>query len=122
VIEACALARRAIENALRGQPDMAADAAVQRRKGELLREAQVTLDAIRALAGPGIADPLDDPTTLARAVAAGVMDAPQLRNNPFARGQVQTRYVGGACVAVDGGGQPISETERFAALLKEHNV
>src|SRR5690242_3019137 len=32
VIEACGLARRAIENALRGQPDMTADPTVQRRK------------------------------------------------------------------------------------------
>jgi hypothetical protein len=49
VIEACKLARRAIENALRGQPDMTADPAVQQRKEELAREAKVTLDAIRAL-------------------------------------------------------------------------
>jgi hypothetical protein len=117
VIEACALARRAIENALRGQPDMTADPAVQRRKDELLREAQVTLAAIRALAEPGVADPLADPATLARAVTTGILDAPHLRNNPFALGQVQTRYVDGACVAFDGAGRPISEFERLAARL-----
>jgi hypothetical protein len=120
VIEACSLARRAIENALRGQPDMTADMAIQRRKQQLIEEAQVTLDAIRSVAEPGVADPLADPATLARAVTRGILDAPHLRNNPFALGQVQTRYLGGACVAVNAAGRPISETERLQTLLKEH--
>ncbi|MGQ9625554.1 MAG: cobalamin-dependent protein [Anaerolineae bacterium] len=118
VIEACKLARRAIENALRGQPDMTADPAIQKRRDELIREAQVTLEAIRALAGPDVADPLTDPATLARAVKMGVLDAPHLRNNPFARGQIATRIdQRGACVAVDPAtGRVLSEEERVAAL------
>ena len=114
VIEACKLARRAIENGL-GGPDMTADPAVQQRKQELLKEARVTLEAIRALAGPGVADPLTDPVTLARAVTAGIMDAPHLRNNPFARGQVITRIdKRGACVAAHPlTGQTISEEKRI---------
>ena len=51
VIAACRIARRAIEDALRGAPDMAADPRVQARKAELIAEAQVTLEAIRSLAG-----------------------------------------------------------------------
>lgn len=118
VIESCNLARRAIENALRGQPDMTTDPAVQQRKEELLREAQVTLAAIRALAGPGVDDPFVDPPTLARAVLSGVLDAPHLRDNPFARGRVVTRIDGrGACVAVDPRtGRPWSEAERISSL------
>ena len=118
VIEACKLARRAVENALRGQPDMTADPAVQQRKEELVQEAQVTLAAIRALAEPGVADPLTDPATLARAVTSGVLDAPHLCNNPFARGQIVTRInPRGACVAVDlTTGRTLSEEERIAAL------
>jgi methylmalonyl-CoA mutase cobalamin-binding subunit len=122
VIEACALARRAIENALRGQPDMTADPAVQRRKEQLVREAQLTLAAIRELGGLGVADPLTDPATLARAVTVGILDAPHLRNNPFALGQMQTRYIDSACVAIDDAGRPITESDRLALLLKEHNV
>jgi hypothetical protein len=118
VIEACKLARRAVENALRGQPDMAADAAVQARREELVGEAQVTLEAICALAGPGAADPLTDPATLARAVTSGVLDAPHLRNNPFARGRIITRIdVRGACVVVDPAtGRALSEEERLGQL------
>jgi len=102
VIEACKMARRAIENALHGQPNMTADPVVQRRREELIGEAQVTLQAIRTLAGPEVADPFTDPPTLARAVTSGILDAPHLRNNPFARGQIVSRIdQRGACVAVD---------------------
>jgi len=118
VIEACALARRAIENALRGAPDMAADPQVQARKAELLDEAEVTLQAIRDLADDDVDDPLTDAATLARAVTTGILDAPHLRNNPYARGQIVTRIdARGACVAVDPAtGRPLSERERIARL------
>ncbi|MDW7992285.1 MAG: methionine synthase, partial [Anaerolineae bacterium] len=118
VIEACRLAQRAIENALRGQPDMTADPLVQERKKELIREAQVTLEAIRALADPDVSDPLTDPATLARAVTTGILDAPHLRNNPYARGQIVTRVdERGACVAVDPDtGRSLCEEERLARL------
>jgi hypothetical protein len=80
---------------------MTADPRIQTRKTQLIAEATRTLDAIRSLAGPGVADPLTDPATLARAVTSGILDAPQLRNNPFARGQVRTQIVNGACVAIE---------------------
>jgi hypothetical protein len=119
VIEGCKLADRAIENALRGQPDMTADPVMQQRKEELIREAWVTLEAIRALAGPDVADPLTDPATLTRAVTSGILDAPHLRNNPFARGQIVSRIdQRGACVAADPvDGRALSEEERLADLL-----
>ncbi|MBN1977649.1 MAG: methionine synthase, partial [Anaerolineae bacterium] len=118
VIEACKLARRAIQNALHGQPDMSADPAVQARKDELVREAQTTLEAIRSLAELAVPDPFVDPATLARAVTSGLLDAPHLRNNPFARGQVVTRVdARGACVAVDAAtGKALSEEERIGRL------
>jgi hypothetical protein len=118
VIEACKLARRAVENALSGQPDMAADPAVQHRKNELIQEAQVTLEAIRTLAEPGVADPFTHPGTLGGAVASGVLDAPHLQGNEFARGKIVTRIdARGACVAVDPStGQAISEEERIGRL------
>jgi hypothetical protein len=118
VIEACRMASRAIENALRGQPDMAADAAVQQRRRELVAEAQVTLQAIRAMAPPDGVDAYTDPATLARAVQVGILDAPHLRNNPFAHGQIVSRIDRrGACQAVDPvTGQALSEEERIARL------
>ena len=121
VIEACTLARRAIENALHGQPDMTADPIVQRRKQELIFQAQVTLDAIRRLAKADVADPLTDPATLAKAVTSGILDAPHLRNNAFARGDIQTRLdARGACVATDPAtGKALPEQRRMAQIVAD---
>jgi hypothetical protein len=119
VIEACELARRAIENNLRGAPDLTADPLVQTRKVELISEAKVTLEAIQRLAQSGVSDPLVDAPTLARAVTMGILDAPQLRNNPYGRGQIITRLLQGKCLAVDRNGHPLTEAERLAQLNKE---
>ena len=116
VIAACKVARRAIENALAGAPDLTLDPKVQARKETLVAEAQVTLDAIRALARPGVTSPLTDPAILASAVAKGILDAPHLANNPFARGRVRTRMRDGACVVIDDSGRSLSERERLARL------
>ncbi len=118
VIEACGLARRAIANALNGAPDMTADQMVQARVEELIAEAQITLNAILGLAPPDITEPLTDPTTLARAVSVGILDAPHLRNNPFALGRIVTRVdQRGASLAIDlEGNEPLSEAERIAKL------
>lgn len=120
VIEATKLARRSVENALRGQPDMTADPAVQARKEELINEAQVTLDAIRSLGGSELGDPLTNPVTLTKAVTAGILDAPHLRNNRFGRGQVATRIdERGACLAIDPAtGCALTEAQRIQ-LLKD---
>ncbi len=119
VIEASRIAHRAIENAVRGAPDMTADPAVQNRKQELLEETRITLAAILNLAAPGVADPWTDPATLAKAVTSGILDAPQLKNNPFGRGQIRTLIVNGMCLAVDPDGRPLSESDRLALLGKE---
>jgi hypothetical protein len=118
VIAACKVARRAVENALAGAPDMMQDPRVEARATELVDEAHVALDAIRRLASRDATDPLRDPAALARAVTYGILDAPHLRNNPFARGQVATRIDRrGACVAVDAEtGRPLTEEERLAGL------
>jgi hypothetical protein len=80
--------------------------------------ARAHLAAIGSLASPGSTDPLTEPATLAQAVAAGVLDAPQLRNNPFARGQIVTRIdERGACVVVDAtSGLALTEEQRLARL------
>lgn len=119
VIEACGLARRAIENSLRGAPDMTADPLVRARREELAAEAKITLDSIRSLADAETPEPLTDPRTLTEAVRTGILDAPQLRNNPFAPGRIRTRILKGACVAVDGAGKVLSEIERLDTNLKE---
>jgi hypothetical protein len=116
VIEASRIARRAIENALHGAPDMTADPAITKRRKRLVKQAKALLEAIAGLAQPGVVDPLTDPATLTRAVTCGLMDAPQLRNNRFGRGEIRTRVIHGASVAVDGRGKAITEQERLSKL------
>ena len=119
IIAASRMARQAIDNALAGQPDMTRDPLIQARVRELVAEAQITLDAICNLADNTVADPLTDPTTLARSVTSGILDAPHLKINPFAKGMIQTHISDGACVAVGAAGDPLSESERIARLFKE---
>ena len=57
VIEAGKIVRRAIENAVRGAPDMTADPAITKRRKELVKEADLLLEAISALAGPELMTP-----------------------------------------------------------------
>ncbi|NMC83858.1 MAG: methionine synthase, partial [Anaerolineaceae bacterium] len=118
VIEACQMAQRAIENALRGAPDMLADPHVQARAEELESEARITLDALRVIAREDSLDPLTDPVVLASAVSLGILDAPQLRNNPFARGEIDTRIIDGKCLAVDANGRPLDERQRLKVFFR----
>jgi len=118
VIVACGLARRAVENAIRGMPQMTADPKVQKRAKELVAEAQETLQAIRSLAGPECDDPLTDAAVLARAVSLGVLDAPHLQNNSYAKGSIMTTIdLRGACISVDPEtGLPWTEPQRIGSL------
>jgi methylmalonyl-CoA mutase cobalamin-binding subunit len=117
VIQASKIVRRAITNAL-GAPNMTRSPEVQDRKRTLITEARITLEAIQGLAGQGVDDPLADPSTLAKAVTAGVLDAPQLMNNSFGRGMIRTRIMEGACEAVDESGRVLSERERLSKLQR----
>ncbi|HSL43128.1 MAG TPA: cobalamin B12-binding domain-containing protein [Anaerolineales bacterium] len=117
IIEASKIARRAIENALRGAPDMTADREITKRRKELVKEADLLLEAIVGLAGPEVDDPLIETATLTRAVTSGLMDAPQLRNNKFGCGEVRTMIVNGANLAVDAKGKVITEQKRLSKFI-----
>lgn len=117
IIEASLAARRSIENALAGQPEMTFDPKIQARKKYLIEQTQFTLQAIKAISLNGTADPLTDAETLTKAVELGILDAPQLKNNPFARGKIRTRVVDGGNEAVDELGNPITEQDRLKDYL-----
>lgn len=116
IIDAAKMARRSIENALAGQADMLQDAAVIKRRDEIISEARILLRAIRNVHGSKATDPFTDPETLANSVKLGILDAPHLKNNAFARGTIRTRIINGACEGVDQNNQKIAESIR----LKEH--
>ncbi len=122
VIAASKLARRAIQNALGGQPDMRADPQVQARCKELVHEVQYTLMLIQKTWGSEADDPLIDPRILSKLVTSGLLDAPQLRNNPYAPGKMKTRILQGKCLAVDAKGEPLSEDKRLKSINLENGL
>ena len=100
VIESCRLARRSIENAM-GQPDMTYDPLIQERKEQIINESNQMIKEILSLAPTGVVDPLADAATLTNAVSCGILDAPQLINNPYAKGKIRTHIDrNGACVTI----------------------
>jgi methylmalonyl-CoA mutase cobalamin-binding subunit len=115
VIEASKIARRAIQNTM-GAPDMTSDPAIKKRRKDLAAEANAILDSIRRLSASN-SDPFTDPVALSRAVTSGILDAPQLLNNKFGRGEVRTRIVDGASKAVDPDGRPLPEAKRMEAIM-----
>ena len=117
IIEACGMARKAIENALRGAPDMTSDPAIQSQVHHLVSEANNTLQAIHHLGANLAPDPFTDPVTLEKAVKLGIMDAPQLQNNPFALGKIKTRLINGSCVVINLDGSLLSEAVRLEQYL-----
>ncbi len=123
VIDGAHVVRGAIQLALQGLPDMAADPAVQERKRELVAEARLLLEAIAGLAPADVQDPLTHAPTLARAVHLGLLDAPHLMGNKEGLGQVAVRFEDGACRAFDrAAGRVLSEAERQAAILTRGGV
>ncbi|UCD97697.1 MAG: cobalamin B12-binding domain-containing protein [Chloroflexota bacterium] len=119
VIEASKIARRAIENALAGQPEMKSDPVILDRKEKIIQESRVTLKSIRELGDSNKMDPFIDPITLTKAVKIGILDAPQLRNNLFARGEIRSQIIKGANIAVDSNRQQLSEEERISSLIMD---
>lgn len=134
VIESCRIARGAIRSCLQGMPDMTRDDRVIARRDRLIRDAGVLLEGIaevhRLLLEGAIpvdrrADPLEvgqdpftDPVTLATAIGLGILDAPHLKGNPSACGEVVTAMVDGACVAVDPvTRKPVPEDVRIERIL-----
>jgi hypothetical protein len=116
IIEASKLARRAIENALPGQPDMQVDPLIQSRRKQLVAESKITIQSICDIAESDVVDPLVDPEILAHSIQLGILDSPQLRNNPYALGKIKTRIVNGSCLSVDDSGQQLSEKRRMKSL------
>ena len=117
VIDASRMARRAIENALAGQPNMLMDPVLIRRKNELVKESRLTLQAIQKMFSGKEGDPFTSPENLAEALKKGILDAPHLKNNQFARGEIVTRILNGACEAVDQYGKKLAEADRLNQLI-----
>ena len=101
---------------------MRVDPLIQNRRDQLVAESKITIQSIIEFAESEVLDPLVDPDNLSRIVQYGILDAPQLRNNPFARGKIRTRIVGGTCLAVDDSGQQLTEERRIMSLANRQKA
>ena len=102
VIKSCLMARKAIESGLYDQIDFVSGQNVQERVDELVDETKVLIRAIQNLGEKGVTNPLSDAAVLSNAVSSGLLDAPQLANNPFARGESFTMIDNrGANISID---------------------
>ena len=120
IIESCKITRRVIHDCLLGTPNPLDDKELLMRKNELVKEAQRLIATIRSLGDESSIDPLIEPVTYVRAVRMGVLDAPDLRNNPIAKGLLKTKMIDGACLAINPDtGNPIDEITRLGQLGQE---
>ncbi|MFQ5833456.1 MAG: cobalamin B12-binding domain-containing protein [Candidatus Thorarchaeota archaeon] len=117
IIESCKIARRVIHDCLLGTPNPLGDKEVLKRKNELVKEAKLLVAVVHSLSDGTSRDPLIEPKTYVQAVGKGILDAPHLRNNPIAKGQLRTEMVHGACLAIDPKNKtPIDEMTRLNRL------
>jgi hypothetical protein len=116
VIHSCNIVHGVLQNCLGGLPDMLGTGSVQVRKRQLLEEARILLDALREFGKDRAEDPWTDPSTLAAAIAEGLLDAPHFRGNRHLCGRITTRLIDGAWWAIDERGEPMTEEGRIRAF------
>ncbi len=117
IVESTKIVRGVIRSCLTGQADPTKDEVVQNRKNELLKEARYLISFIKNTYAEFSEDPLFDPAVLSDCVRRGILDAPHIVKNDVYRGILQTRMVGGACVAYDvNAKKALSEKERINML------
>jgi len=117
IIESCQIAKGAVAKAMLGMPRPEADPRIASRKAQLTDEARFLIDAVKRTGGKDMKEPLTSPEVLHLAIRRGLLDAPDLKGNPVARGAITTAMVNGACVAVDkASNMPILERDRVARL------
>lgn len=122
IIESCKIVRGVIKNEFLGPVNMVNDKNVQKRKEELIKEAKIIIEAIKAI-GPKDKDPLTDPETLTKSVKIGILDAPHLKGNPACKGTLTTRVISGALYAYDNENKRIiHEEERINRILNALNI
>lgn len=117
VIKSCKIVRQVIKECRRGAPNARLDPRIFERKEQLVSEASLLLRVLTELPEDKSLHPLLNPATYVLALKQGILDAPGLKGNPTARGQLQTRMIDGACYAVDKNGEILSESNRLEAIV-----
>jgi len=119
VVESCKIAKKAIDLAMQSQINLTNLENIQERIQELIIDAKTLINAICQLGDGSSVDPLTNSVVLSKAIFEGLLDAPQLVNNPFGKGEISTMIDHrGACVAFDKNtGKNISEENRISEIM-----
>ncbi len=102
IIESCKIVTQIINKSLSSNLDFI-NSSILKRKNQLIKQAQEIIHLIPNLAYnlEEAKDPYVNPTVLNRLVKHGIFDAPHLKNNKYAKGEIQTRIIDGACYSWD---------------------
>jgi len=102
IIESCKIVSQVINKVLSSNLELINDD-IMKRKDELIKQAQEIIHLIPYLAQDleEAKDPYVNPTVLNRLVKYGIFDAPHLKNNKFAKGEIQTKIINGKCYSWD---------------------
>lgn len=102
IIESCKIVDQVISKVYSSNLKIA-DEKIQQRKEELIKQAKWIIDIIPFLAknNKESKNPYINHKVLNRVVKFGIFDAPHLKNNKFALGQIKTKIIDGACYSWD---------------------
>jgi glutamate mutase epsilon subunit len=122
IIESCNIVDQVINTSFTSKLNFI-DERIRERKDELINEAQWIMDLIPKLAKTTEeqCNPWIHHKVLNRLVKYGIFDAPHLKNNKFALGQITTKIANGACYSWDiEHGKILNEQERIKMLIEKY--
>ena len=125
IIESCSIVDQVINTSFASKLNLI-DEEIRKRKEELIKQAKYIVDIII----PGLAknsserkNPYVNYRILNRLVKYGIFDAPHLKNNQFALGQIKTKIINGACYSWDNKRQEIlDERQRIKGIIETHST
>jgi hypothetical protein len=102
IIESCKIVSQIINKSLSSNLNFI-NKSIIKRKEQLISQAQEILSLIPNLAKDSeeAEDPYINPNVLNRIVKYGIFDAPHLKNNKFAKGELKTKIINGASYSWD---------------------
>ena len=122
IIESCNIVDQVITTSYASKLNFI-DERIEKRKEELIKQAKYIVDIIPGLAKTSSErkNPYVNYRILNRLVKYGIFDAPHLKNNQFALGQIKTKIENGACYSWDNKRQEIlDERERIKKIIEKH--
>jgi len=122
IIESCNIVDQVITTSYASKLNFI-DERIEKRKEELIKQAKYIVDIIPGLAKTSSErkNPYVNYRILNRLVKYGIFDAPHLKNNQFALGQINTKIENGACYSWDNKRQEIlDERERIKKIIEKH--